>query len=128
MHLKVRRFLQKYNLTLEDLNQIYYKQGAEILPLYEDLRTTRMAESQIRIALLQALRAAISTGDFEFDGEEVRAETRARKCYDRGNFTANFKNSASLFDGFQKYEKKSPVVRLSEDGRSELAGLIRELG
>jgi hypothetical protein len=128
VHVKVRRFLEKYNLDLNDLNQIFYKQGAEILPLYEDLRTTRMAESQIRIALLLALRTAIATGDFEFDGEAVRSETQARKSYDQGNFTSNFKASKSLFDGFEKYEKKSPVVKLSEDGRRELAELIRELG
>ena len=128
VHVKVRRFLQRYNLTLEDLNLIFYKDDTEILPLYDDLRTTRMAESQIRIALLQSLRTAISSGEFEFDGEKVREECQVRKCYDGGNFAANFRNSSSLFDGFEKYDRAAATVRLSEGGRRELAELIRELG
>ena len=127
LHVKTRRFLQKYNLSIEDINQIFYKEGSSILPLYDDLRTTRMAETQIRIALLQALRNAIDTGEFEFSGEDVRSECQARKSYDAGNFTANFKNNASLFEGFEKYDRSAPLIRLAEDGRKELAELMREL-
>ena len=127
LHVKTRRFLQKYNLSIEDINQIFYKEGSLILPLYDDLRTTRMAETQIRIALLQALRNAIDTGEFEFSGEDIRSECQARKSYDAGNFTANFKNNASLFDGFEKYDRNAPLIRLAEDGRKELAELMREL-
>jgi hypothetical protein len=127
VHVKARRFLQKYNLTLEDLNQIFYKEGDSILPLYDDLRTTRLAESQIRIALLQSLRAGVQSGEFEFNGESVRSECQQRKCYDGGNFATNFRNSATLFEGFDKYNKTAPTIKLSEDGRRELAELIREL-
>jgi hypothetical protein len=49
------------------------------------------------------------------------------KCYDRSNFTTKFKNSAGYFDGFDKYDKASPIVRLSEDGRAALANLITKL-
>jgi hypothetical protein len=127
LHLKARRFLEKSGLTLADLNQILYKEGDQILPLYEDLRTTRASESQIRIGLLQALLSGIKTGDFEFNGEMVRKECQTRKCYDGGNFSANYKNNATLFDSFDKYDSKQPTIRLSEEGRQALAKAINEL-
>ncbi len=127
VHVKARKFLEKYEKTINDLNQILYKEGDELRPLFADLKTTKTSESQIRIALLQALTSGIKSGEFQFDGEEVRKECQARKCYDAGNFSANFKNSATLFDGFEKYDKQSPTIRLSEDGRLVLAQVINEL-
>jgi hypothetical protein len=128
LHVKAKKFLEKYEKTIDDLNQIFYKEGDEYRPLFEDLKTTKTAESQIRIALLQALVSGIKSGDFQFDGEAVRKECQIRKCYDAGNFSTNFKNSAGLFDGFEKYEKQSPIIKLSEDGRKALAQVISELG
>jgi hypothetical protein len=127
LHVKARKFLEKYEKTIDDLNQILFKEGEEFRPLFEDLKTTRTSESQVRIALLQALISGIKSGEFQFDGEEVRKECQARKCYDANNFSANFKNNASLFDGFDKYEKQSPVIKLSEAGRKALAQVIGEL-
>ena len=86
-----------------------------------------MAECQIRVALLQSLKNALSSGEFEFDGEAVRAEVEMRKCYDPTNFTAHFKNNKSLFEGFDKYDKKSPKVKLSSEGRVALAAAIKQL-
>ncbi len=127
LHVKAKRFLEKAGLNLTDLNQIFYKADEGILPLYEDLKTTKASESQIRIGLLQALASGIKTGEFEFDGEDVRKECQTRKCYDVGNFSANFKNNANLFDGFEKYEKQQPIIKLSEEGRKALAKAISEL-
>lgn len=127
LHVKARKFLEKYEKTIDDLNQILFKQGEELRPLFEDLKTTKTSESQVRIALLQALISGIKSGEFQFDGEEVRKECQARKCYDANNFSANFKNNAGLFDGFDKYEKQSPVIKLSEAGRKALAQVIGEL-
>jgi hypothetical protein len=127
LHIKAKRFLEKYSLTLADLNQILYKEGDELRPLYEDLKTNKGAESQIRIGLLQALISGIKSGDFEFSGETVRKECQERKCYDGGNFSTNFKNNAALFDGFEKYDSKKPIIRLSDDGRQALAKAIGEL-
>jgi hypothetical protein len=123
---KVRKFMERHSITLDHLNQLFYKDGGEIKPLYEDLKTTRMAESQIRAALLHALLSAMKSGEFVADGEAVRAEVQQRKAYDKANFAANFKNNASLFEGFESYVKANPI-RLSEDGRKELAELIKEL-
>lgn len=65
----------------------------------------------------------MKTGEFVADGEAVRADVQQRKAYDKANFAANFKNNVSLFDGVEKGEP----LRLSEDGRKELAELIKEL-
>src|SRR5581483_2030334 len=127
LHVKARRFLERYGVTMEQLNNFFYKESGQIRPLFEDLRTTRTAESQIRIALLQALQNGITSGEFQFDGERVREECQLRKCYDRGNFSANFKNNAQLFDGFDKYEKQASTIRLSDEGRKELAQVMKEL-
>lgn len=126
LHVKVRHFMKKYGVTLDHLNNLYYKEGNAVAPLYEDLKTTRLAESQIRIALLQSLRNAISTGDFQAQVADVRTQCTERKCYDQSNFGNNFNNNATLFD-FERYSKAVTVVRLAEDGRKELAELIKEL-
>lgn len=128
LHIKARKFMSKYSITIEGLNQVLYKEGDGFLPLYEDLKTTRAAESQVRIGLLHSLVSALQTGEFQFNGEDVRKECQERKCYDSPNFTTNFKNNSSLFEGFSRYNAKSPKIRLSESGRKELADLIGELG
>jgi hypothetical protein len=126
LHLKAKKFLQKEGLTIEHLNNLFYKEGGDIQPLYDDLKTTRMSESQIRITLLQSLVHAIRTGEFEATVEAVRTECSQRKCYDRANFTATFKNNKTLF-GFDKFDKTTKSVRLSDAGRKELSDLIKEL-
>lgn len=127
LHVKVKKFLSNQSFGINEINQIFYKEGDEVKPLFDDLKTTGIAESQIRIALLQALKNSIITGDFEFDGEVVREETEIRKCYHPGNFSANFKNNRGLFEGFEKYDKKSPKIKLSKAGREQLAEIIKEL-
>jgi hypothetical protein len=127
LHVKARKFLEKYQRTIADLNQLFYKDGDELKPLYEDLKTTKVSESQIRIALLAALKEGIQTGDFIFDGEAVRSECQVRKCYDKANFAATFKRNATLFDGFEAYDSEASKIRLSESGKEMLSGLIVEL-
>jgi hypothetical protein len=125
LHVKTRRFMEKYGVTLDELNNLFFKEDETIQPLYEDVKTTRLAEAQIRIALLLALRNALLTGEFAAPVEAVRAECRDRKSYDQANFAANLKNNQSLFD--EKYGKDTTTLRLSEDGRKELSQLIKEL-
>ncbi len=125
LHVKTRRFMEKHAVTLEELNNLFFRENDAIQPLYEDVKTTRMAEAQVRIALLLALRGGLVTGEFTVPIEAVRAECRDRKAYDQANFAANFKNNQSLFD--DKYGKETTNLRLSEDGRKELAQLIKEL-
>jgi hypothetical protein len=127
LHLKAKKFLEKQGLTIENLNELFYKEGDEIKPLFEDLKTTKSSESQIRLGLLSALRNAIQQGEFEFNGEDVRQQCQLRKTYDATNFKANFRNNKKLFDKFENYEKEKPEIRLSEEGREALAKLIKEL-
>ena len=119
--------MEKQELSLGDLNELFYKEGGQIKPLFEDLKTTKASESQIRLGLLSALRGAIQNGEFEFNGEDVRQQCELRKTYDSTNFKANFRNNKRLFDKFENYDKENPTIRLSEDGRAELAKLIKEL-
>jgi hypothetical protein len=127
LHLKAKKFLDKQGLSLDDLNELFYKEGDAIKPLFEDLKTTKSSESQIRLGLLSALRNAIQNGDFEFSGEDVRQQCQLRKTYDATNFKANFRNNKRLFDKFDSYDKEKPLIRLSDEGREALAKLIKEL-
>lgn len=126
LHMKVKHFLKKHSLSADDLNNIFYKEEDKILPLYDDLKTTTMSESQMRIALLQGLRQAIDTGNFEAQVEEVRSECTDRKCNDKSNFAANFKKNKTLFD-FDDYTGSTKAVKLSEEGRTKLAEIIKEI-
>jgi len=125
LHVKVRKYLEQHSLTISMLNNLFYKEGGDILPLYDDLKTTRMSESQVRIALLMALRRAFANGEFAAEVEGVREECKARKCYDPANFAAHFRNNESLFN--EKYARSVKALTLSADGKAELAKVIGEL-
>lgn len=126
LHVKTKKFLQKNSLSLAEVNSLFYKEDGAICPLYENLGTTKMTEAQIRIALLQALRAGLTTGDFKFTVEEVRGECRDRKCYDKDNFASTMTRNSELFD-FKRYDTKVTSARLSEIGKTRLAEVIKEL-
>jgi len=126
LHVKTRRFLDKHSLTVSDVNQLFYKEGDQIFPLYEDLKTTRTSESQVRITLLQCLHNAIRSGNFTTSIQDIKEEAVTRKCYDTNNWNNNFSNNAILFD-FKKYTKKVQTINLSEQGKTELAEVIKEL-
>ena len=126
LHLKAKKFLEKYTLSLDQLNNLLFKENDEIKTLYEDLKTTKTSENQIRITLLLALRNAIKKGDFEASVESVREECAQRKSYDSKNFNANYNNNKASFD-FDKFDKDTKLVRLSEEGKKLLAQVIQEL-
>ena len=127
LHVKVNRVLQKNGVTMEHVNQLFYKEGTNILPLFDDLKTTRTSESQIRIALIQCFRNAVETGNFSTTLEAVQKECTKRKCYDSKNWNNNFTNNAALFDFGEKFTRKLPTIALSEPGKVQLADLIKEL-
>ena len=126
LHVKVRHFLKKADLSVDHLNQLFYKEGDEILPLYDDLKTTRTSESQIRITLLQCLLNAIRTGEFQTTVQAAREEVSTRKCYDKNNWGNNYTNNAGLFD-FDKYSRTVKTIALSEQGKAALAVVIKGL-
>lgn len=127
LHVKARKFMKSQGIVLDEINQVFYKEDGGIELLVDDIRANTAAESQLRIALLQALENAIQSGDFEFDGEEVRKECQERKCYDVANFSSNFKKNKDLFEAFEKYDRTAPKIRLGTEGRKALANLIKAL-
>ncbi len=126
LHVKTRRFLQKYGLNIDHLNGLFYKENNEIKTLYDDLNTTKTSENQIRITMLQCLHNAIRSGEFETTVEKARLEAQARKCYDTNNWSAYFTNNAAYFN-FEKYSRAIDKIGLGEDGKEKLAAIVQEL-
>ena len=126
LDMKFRKFMERYKISLDKINQLFYIEGESFFGIYDDLKTLKLAEIQIRVALLQAMINAMNNGEFEFDGEAVRAECQKRKAYDLRNFATNFKNNSQFFVGFGTY-KKEETVKLSEDGKRELSIIIEEI-
>jgi hypothetical protein len=126
IHVKVKRFMEKNGVSLEELNLVFYKEGESFLPLFDSLGTTKASESQMRVALLQCLRSALATGDFEATVEEIKAECQQRKCYDGNNWRNNFANNTRLFD-FNKFTKDVKSMKLSDEGKEELAEVVKTL-
>lgn len=126
LHAKARHFLHQHSLSIDHVNNIFYKEDDKIQPLFEDLKTTRMSDGQVRIALLQAFSKALTTGNFEASVEAVRSEAKDRKFYDSANFSTTFRNNKDLFD-FDEWGKSVKTVRLSTAGKKQLAEVIKEL-
>ncbi len=126
IHLKFKQFMRKNDISISLINELFYYENGDLLPLYDDLKTVKASEVQIRIGLLQAMQNAIQSGNFEFDGEAVRAECQKRKAYDSTNFTKNFTNNLKLFEAFQAYTK-GMVIKLSDAGKAELLRLIMDI-
>jgi hypothetical protein len=57
IHAKVKRFIEKQGVSLEDLNLVFYKEGEAFLPLYDSLGTTKTSQSQIRVTLMRCLQS-----------------------------------------------------------------------
>lgn len=126
LHMKTKKFMEKGSLTLEHINNVFYKEGDKFELLITDFGATNMAEGQIRIASMQALKNALVDGEFTTTVSAVREECKIRKCYDQANFTANFKKNAGTFD-FGEWSKDIADLRLSEDGKKALAEVIKKL-
>jgi hypothetical protein len=124
LHMKTRKFMEKGEVTIAQMNELFYKEGDDFQSLSVDLKVSKMSEAQVRIALLQALHNSLGSGDFETTVEAVREECKARKTYDSANFTAIFKSAADLFD-FGTWSKEVTTLRLSEAGKKELAEIVK---
>lgn len=125
IHSKVKALFKKDELTLADINNLFYREGKEFKPLYDDLKSAKMADSQIRLTLLGALQNALDTGDFKIAVEEARRLCDTHKCYDKANFAANYKNYKALFT--DEYKKGVTELSLSPDGKKELVRIAAEI-
>lgn len=126
LHAKTRKFLERNGISLADVNELFYKEGQEIKSLVEDYHSNKMSEIQIRVALFQSFHNGLATGEFKTTVNGVRAECADRKAIDGPNWAANFKKKASLFD-FGEFTRDVSELRLSEDGKLELATLLKGL-
>jgi hypothetical protein len=126
LHVKTKKIIDSEGITYDVINHLYYKDGDNILPLYDDLGSNKMSESQIRLCLLMAFENSFKSGEFEVSGEEVRKKCQLLKCYDSPNFAANFKNNKLFFDSFDAYDKNTPL-RLSSEGKKELAKVLKSI-
>lgn len=126
LHMKTKRFMHTSGLTLEHINNVFYKEGDGFELLITDFGATSMSDGQMRIAMLQALHQALMDGEFTTTVEAVREECRLRKCLDSTNFTKNFKNNSSLFD-FGEWSKDVTDLRLSDEGKKSLAEIVKKL-
>ncbi len=123
LHLKAKKLLDQ-GVTLDEINNIFYKEGGEYKPVFDDLKSSKMSESQIKLALLESLRNAIQTGEFKFNTEFIRQQCDAYKCFDSANFASNFKKQKGLFN--EEY-KMGIYISLSSEGKKELIKIIKQL-
>jgi len=125
IHTKVRALLKNGDLTIDDINNLFYQENSELKPLYDDLKSTKMADSQIRLTLLGALKNALTDGEFKISADDVRTLCDTHKCYDSANFATNFKKSKGLFT--EEYKKGTKDIFLSPTGKKELVKIASEI-
>jgi len=123
LHIKAKKLLEQ-GLLISDINNAFYKEGEEIKPLFDDLKSSKISESQIKLALIEAFKNSVKTGDFTFNTDVVKQQCEIYKCYDSANFSSYFKNKSNLFS--EEY-KRSSVMSLSTDGKKELISTIKAL-
>lgn len=128
-HIKIRKFLETNGIGIDVINSLYYKENNKLMPLYDSLCSTKMAECQIRLALLTAFENSFSNanGEMVFNGEVVRQRCQDMKCYDTTNFSSIFKKSSSLFDNWNEKYDKTAEYSLSLEAKKELAKIILDL-
>lgn len=122
-HVKARKFIESVGIDI--INNIFYLEAGEFKPLYDDLKAKTLAESQIRISLLEALKNGLKSGEFHFSVEGVRGLCKdVYKSYDKTNFAANYKNNKELFA--DEYGSDD-LIKISQAGKNRLALILKEL-
>jgi len=123
LHVKAKKLLEQ-GVTLEDINNMFYKEGDELKPLFDDLKSSKMSESQLKLALVEALKNVILTGEYKFNTDEVKRQCEDHKCYDSANYAAIFKKQKNWFN--EDYARNT-FMTLSADGKKELITVIKQL-
>lgn len=123
LHTKAKRIVPQ-ELSLEEVNNLFYIEDGEFLPLYDDLKSPKVAEAQIRVALMEALKNGLKNGDFSFSFKAVRSLCETYKCYDLSNYASNFKNNKSYF--VDDYSTNG-TTSLTSEGKKEMVKVAKEL-
>jgi hypothetical protein len=117
--LRLKAFMKKHDVNVEQLDKLFHAEDGAVEPIWSS-DETKHSKAQIEIALMEALQHAMVAGEFTFDPEEVRAICEAKRCYDKGNFKANFRNNPRLFAAL----KDTGPISLSDEGMKRLAEMI----
>jgi hypothetical protein len=120
--MRLKAFMKRTKVTEKQIERLFHVEGNQYEPIWT-LKTTNFSKTQVQIALLQALQRALTSGEFSFDREEVKAECEKRNSLNKANFRANFQNSGKYFSGLEK----EGLVSLTDEGMNALAELVTEL-
>lgn len=123
LHTKAKKMIPK-DISLQEINNLFYKENGGLLPLFDDLKSDKVAESQIRVALMEAFKNGLMSGNFEFNTQTVREQCENYKCYDLANFAGNFKKNQNYFN--EEYIKNG-VMSLSSTGKQKMIQVAKEL-
>jgi len=123
---KARAVLRRISLTEEQLRTLVLLEDGEVHFLREPEQTTNAA-TQLTWALLVALSTMLKGGDLSFDPEDVRSICIDRGCYDKSNFSANFKKKKAEKLFLSVPEKQGDPVKLSPEGEKELGAQLSKM-
>src|SRR5205809_8128283 len=70
--MRVKAFMKKHEVTDKQLDKLFHIENGQYEPIWT-LETTKFAKAQVQIALLQSLQRGLTSGEFSFDREEVKA-------------------------------------------------------
>lgn len=125
VHIKAMKIMEGYDIGVVELNRLCYQGYDENIYFHDfNLGTPKRAQRQIRLALLESVRQAISSGEFGFEVEEVREMCKAWSCYDSSNFQAAFRRARELFES---YSPKQSWLILSQKGRERAFEVIKQI-
>jgi hypothetical protein len=120
--MRVKAFMKRTKVTAPQIEKLFHIEGKQYEPIWT-VKVAKFSKAQVQIALMQALRRALTSGEFSFDREDVRTACKERGTLNEANFKANFQNNSKLFSGLDK----DGLVSLTDDGMTSLASLITEL-
>lgn len=121
VHVKFKAFMKKHDLDIGQIHKLFLIEPETIESTYR-IETKVKSEAQMQIALLEATKNAIRSGEFKVEPETIRENCITSDCYDPPNFASNFKKNKSLFKAIAK---KKPL-ELSAFGHSKLAEIVKE--
>jgi hypothetical protein len=123
---QIKLFMKKTKIVEDDLKKILMYSDKDIHFIKEPTIKSP-ARGQMQWALLLALKNGFLKNELSVDPEDIRSICQEKKYYDKANFAKTFKNkqNASLFKGELKPQGK--VQKLSNEGFTKLAELIKSL-
>jgi len=121
---QLRVFMQRTNVTMEDLQAVLFVDGTNVHFVREPAHGT-VAKGQIEWAPLLALKNGILNNELSTDPEDVRSICQAKGFYDRTNFAAIFKRQPYAGYFRQPLQPQGPRQSLVTEGQAALSEHIR---